>query len=104
MTIDLKDYEDCIKDAAPEVSAVLESSFQEASRVMSPAGLQQYMEGGKGLCNLGRGTDLVITYLQEMPLVVKEVGEDVIGDCINAALKLSSTPCRPRPRVVCVRC
>jgi hypothetical protein len=90
MTINLKDYEDCIKDAAPEVVAVLESSFQEASRVMSPAGLQQYMEGGKGLCNLGRGTDLVITYLQEMPLVVKEVGEDVIGDCINAALKLSS--------------
>jgi len=90
MTLSLKDYETCMKSAAPEVLAVLESSFQEASRVMSPAGLQAFMEGGKGLCNLGRGSDLVVTYLQEMPQVVKECGEDVIVDCVNAALKLAS--------------
>ena len=57
---------------------------------MSPAGLQDYLDGAKGLCNLGRGTDLVISYLQEMPMVAKECGEDVIGDCITAAMKLSS--------------
>ena len=62
----------------------------EAARVMSPAGLAEYLEGGRGLCKLGRGSDLVISYLQEMPLVVKECGEDVIGDCIHAAMKLSS--------------
>ncbi len=90
MSISLKDYEEEIKDLAPEVRAVLEASFLEASRVMSPAGLQTYLEGGKGLCNLGRGTDVVISYLQEMPLVVKECGEDVLQDSINAALKLSS--------------
>jgi hypothetical protein len=90
MSISLKDYEDDIKDLAPEVRSVLESSFKEASRVMSPAGLETYLEGGKSLCNLGRGTDLVASYLQEMPLVVKECGEDIIQDSVNAALKLSS--------------
>ena len=90
MSISLKDYEDDIKDLAPEVRSVLESSFKEASRVMSPAGLETYLEGGKSLCNLGRGTDLVASYLQEMPMVVKECGEDVIQDSVNAALKLSS--------------
>jgi nitric oxide reductase NorD protein len=90
MPISLKDYEEEIRDLAPEVRAVLESSFQEASRVMSPAGLQSYLDGGKALCNLGRGTDLVISYLQVMPLVAKECGEDIIDDCIAAALKLSS--------------
>lgn len=90
MSISLKDYEDEVKDLAPEVRNVLESSFLEASRVMSPAGLETYLEGGRVLCNLGRGTDLVISYLQEMPQVVKECGEDVIQDSINAALKLSS--------------
>ena len=90
MSISLKDYEEEIKDLAPEVKNVLEASFLEASRVMSPAGLQHYMEGAKGLCGLGRGKDLVISYLQEMPQVVKECGEDVITDCITAALKLSS--------------
>ncbi len=90
MTIDLKSYENYLEDAAPEVHDVLEGSFQEASRVMSPAGLQTYMEGAKGLHQLGRGTDLIISYLQEMPLVVKECGEDIIEDCVAAALKLSS--------------
>jgi nitric oxide reductase NorD protein len=90
MSIKLEDYAEQLNDAAPEVRDVLQSTFAEASHVMSPAGLQDYMDGAKGLCNLGRGTDLVISYLQEMPLVAKECGEDVIGDCVTAAMKLSS--------------
>ena len=90
MSIKLEDYEDFLKDAAPEIRDVLDSTFQEASRVMSPAGLQIYMDGAKSLCNLGRGSDVVISYIQEMPLVAKECGEDVIGDCLTAAMKLSS--------------
>ncbi|MCW8957825.1 MAG: VWA domain-containing protein, partial [Gammaproteobacteria bacterium] len=90
MSINLEDYEEFLQEAAPEVRDVLESTFLEASRIMSPAGLQEYMDGAKGLCKLGRGSGLVITYLQEMPLVAKECGEDVIPDCISAAMKLSS--------------
>jgi len=90
MAIKLEDYAEKLKDAAPEVRSVLESTFQEASHVMSPAGLETYLDGAKGLCNLGRGTDLVISYLQVMPMVAKECGEDIIVDCTNAALKLSS--------------
>ncbi len=90
MSIKLEDYEEQLKDVAPEVRDVLEGTFHEASRVMSPAGLQEYLEGAKALCGLGRGKDLVISYLQEMPLVVKECGEDIIKDCLTAAMKLSS--------------
>jgi len=90
MSIKLEDYEEFLQEAAPEIRDVLDSTFQEASRVMSPTGLQTYMDGAKSLCNLGRGTGVVISYLQEMPLVAKECGEDVIDDSITAALKLSS--------------
>jgi hypothetical protein len=90
MTISLDDYRDCLEKAAPEIKDTLEATFHEAARLMSPAGLQEYMDGARGLCSLGRGHDLVISFLQQMPLVVKECGEDVIRDCINAALKLSS--------------
>ncbi len=90
MTITLDDYRDCLQQAAPEIKDTLEATFHEAARIMSPAGLQEYMDGAKGLCDLGRGHDLVISFLQEMPLVVKECGDDVIRDCLNAALKLSS--------------
>lgn len=86
----LEDYQEILEDVAPEVRDVLESTFQEASRVMSPTGLQEYMDGAKSLCNLGRGSHVVISFLQEMPLVCKECGEDVLSDCLTAALKLSS--------------
>jgi len=90
MSIKLEDYEEFLNEAAPEIRDVLNSTFQEASRVMSPTGLQEYMDGARSLCNLGRGAGVVASYLQEMPLVAKECGEDVIGDCLQAAMKLSS--------------
>jgi len=90
MTIDLDEYRECFRDADPAIVDALESMYREASRVMSPAGLHDYLEGGKGLCKLGRGNDIVISYLEEMPAVVKECGEDIIRDVIEAAMKLSS--------------
>lgn len=90
MSIKLEDFENELENIAPEIRDVLEGTFHEASRVMSPAGLQEYMEGARALCGLGRGKDVVVSYLQEMPLVVKECGEDIINDCLTAAMKLSS--------------
>ncbi len=89
MSIKLEDYEEFLAQA-PAVRTVLEATFQDAARIMSPTGLQTYMDGAKALCKLGRGSDVVITYLQEMPQVVKECGEDIIPDCLTAAMKLSS--------------
>ena len=89
MSIKLEDYEEFLADV-PAIRDVLEGTFHEAARTMSPAGLENYLNGAKALCNLGRGNDLVVTYIQEMPLVVKECGEDIIEDCLTAAMKLSS--------------
>ncbi|MGE0370545.1 MAG: nitric oxide reductase activation protein NorD [Gammaproteobacteria bacterium] len=90
MSLNLDEYRAALAQAAPELAATLDGIFHEAARVMSPAGLRTYLDGARGLAGLGRGTDLVISYLEEMPAVVQECGEDVIPDCINAALKLSS--------------
>ena len=90
MTVNLEDYAACFRNADPAILDTLESTFHDAARVMSPAGLQEYMEGAKALCNLGRGHDVVLSYLEEMPAVVQECGEDVIRDCVEAAMKLSS--------------
>ncbi len=89
-SINLEDYAEFLEQSVPEVKDVLESTFHEAARIMSPAGLTDFMDGAKALTNLGRGHDLVITYLEEMPLVAKECGEDIIPDCITAAMKVSS--------------
>ncbi|MGE5240584.1 MAG: nitric oxide reductase activation protein NorD, partial [Bacteroidota bacterium] len=90
MSIDLKDYHAQLDGLDPHVRGTLEGSFAEAARVMSPQGLHNWLEGAKGLSQLGRGNDLVVTYIQAMPAVAKEVGEDVIKDCIIGAMKLAS--------------
>ena len=90
MAVNLDEYRAQLENAAPEVKDTFDASFHEASRVMSPAGLQIYLEGARGLHELGRGSALVVSYLQSMPAVVKEVGEDVIKDVVASALKLSS--------------
>jgi hypothetical protein len=90
MTINLEDYAACLGKAPPELAETLESTFHDAARVMSPAGLHDYMEGAIALYRLGRGHDVVLSYLEEMPAVVQECGEDVIRDCVEAAMKLSS--------------
>ena len=67
MTTNLEDYAACLEKAAPEVTETLEATFHDAARLMSPAGLHEYMEGARALCNLGRGPDVVLSYLEEMP-------------------------------------
>lgn len=89
-SINLEEYSELLEQLVPEVKDVLDSAFHDAARIMSPTGLQDYLDGAKALAKLGRGHDLVITYLQEMPLVAKECGEDIIPDCISAAMKVSS--------------
>jgi len=90
MKLTLDEYQACFAKAPDDMFSKVEALFAEAARVMSPAGLSDYLEGAKGLCNLGRGYDVVLAWLENMPLVAKECGEDVLRDCLGAAMKLSS--------------
>ncbi len=67
-----------------------EAAAQEAARVMSPRGLGNYFEGMRAISATGKGMDLVLAFAQEMPGIVKEVGEDVLVDVVGALMKLSS--------------
>lgn len=86
----LEEYAEFLEKIAPEVKEVLDATFADAARVISPAGLKDYLDGAKALCSLGRGNDLMVTYLEVMPQIVKECGEDIINDCVTSAMKASS--------------
>jgi len=91
MSIDFSEYVACLKTQPDhEHRQALESSYQEAARVMSPRGLEHYLTGMKAMCTLNKGEDLILTYVQEMPAVAKEVGEDVVPDVVGALMKLAS--------------
>lgn len=90
MTVRLEDYRATLEACDPHIGEILESSFAEAARLMSPRGLQNYLDGAQALAQLGRGADVVRTWLEAMPEVVKEVGEDVLMPVQTAALRLAS--------------
>ncbi|MEJ2425231.1 MAG: nitric oxide reductase activation protein NorD [Candidatus Thiodiazotropha sp.] len=90
MSIDFSEYASCLKPDDHEHREVLESAYHEAQRVMSPRGLDNYLQGIRAMCALNRGQDLVLTYVQEMPGVAKEVGEDILPDIVESMMKMSS--------------
>jgi len=87
--VDFIEYLSCLDEGHPHFQ-VLESSYAEAARVMSPNGLANYLEGVKAMCVLGRGEDLILGYIEAMPRVAKEVGEDVVPDIVRSIMAISS--------------
>ncbi len=87
---ELAEYLQCIDPEDLGNLEAVEASWLEAQRIMSPQGLENYLVGIKAMCTLGKGQDLVLTYVQEMPVVAKEVGEDIVPDTIEAIMKLAS--------------
>ena len=87
--VDFIEYLSCLDEDHPHLKA-LESSYAEAARVMSPNGLANYLEGVKALCALGRGEDLILSYIESTPRVAKEVGEDVIPNIVHSVMAISS--------------
>ena len=90
MSIKLEDYKDILDDLGAHAREVLEASWSEATRVFSPKGLQVYLEGAVSLKSLGRGTDLVVSYIQGAPDLAREIGEEAVGDLLTTAIKMFS--------------
>ena len=90
MAIHLEEYQEILDDLPSESREVLRASWNEAAPVFSARGLDNYIKGAIALHNLGRGEELVVTYIQEMPEVARAIGEDVLPDVVNFLLGMAS--------------
>ena len=89
-SVQLSDFEDKFKNPSDILHDALNGCFLEASKVMTPNGLKVYLDGAGALHAMGKGEDMVISFLEETPMVVKEVGESIIGEIIFSIMKMSS--------------
>jgi len=90
MPLSLENHSELLEELGANASEVLQSSWYEAARVFSPQGLENYVQGARALKNLGRGSELVITFIQSAPSVAKEIGEDSVVDLLDAVMALAS--------------
>ncbi len=95
MSLSLDDHGDLLGDLGADAAAVLQASWQEAARVFGPKGLDTYLRGARALHALGRGADLVASFVQEAPAVARELGEDAVADLVEAALAMASKTSGP---------
>jgi nitric oxide reductase NorD protein len=58
----------------PAVQAVFADCLHEATRLLSPAGLNAWLDCARALGKMGRGPEPVLALLQEWPQVAVQVG------------------------------
>ncbi|MHB1233347.1 MAG: VWA domain-containing protein [Burkholderiales bacterium] len=90
MSINLDDYSHLLEELTPESQDILRSTWMDATKTYSQRGLDNYIKGAVALRGLGRGCGLVVAWLENAPLVAKEVGEDVMPDLATTALTMAS--------------
>ncbi|HQT42857.1 MAG TPA: nitric oxide reductase activation protein NorD [Halothiobacillus sp.] len=90
MSVQLEEYAEELGSLSEHSRDILHASWQEAARVFSPLGLDAYLGGALSLKNLGRGHELVSTFIQNAPGIARTLGEDVIPDLIENALMMAS--------------
>ena len=90
MSIKLEDHTELLEELGEHAADMLRASWHEAARVFSPRGLENYLVGIKGLKHLGKGMEIVATFIQEAPVVAREVGEDAVVELAQTVMMMSS--------------
>ncbi len=90
MSVQLSDYEDLLEELGEHAAEVLQAVWSEAVRVFTPRALQAWLEGAAGLKALGRGTDVVVSFIESAPLVAREIGEEAVFDLLSTGIRLFS--------------
>lgn len=89
MNADLQTYRQRLHSTVPQVDDIFEGCMREALAVMSEQGIDAYLDGASTVSNLGRGTELVLIFLEEMPVVARIAGEEVIRNVTETSRILS---------------
>ncbi|MHA1598192.1 MAG: hypothetical protein ACTSV1_05665, partial [Alphaproteobacteria bacterium] len=59
---------------------------------LSSDGMDAFMDGASTICQIGRGFEPVLVYLEEMPELAESLGEDMLGLVSQTVWDMSRTP------------
>ncbi len=71
------------------IDDIFADALAEAMGTLSNRGVEKWLEGADIVCSLGRGKDLPVIFLEEMPEVARHCGEGVILAVADCARTLS---------------
>ena len=88
----LATYRERLTCSFPQLDDVFADCMAEAAALLSPKGIDDYLDGASLVCMIGRGFEPVLVYLENMPQVAKQVGEESLALISQAVWKMSRTP------------
>jgi len=68
----------------------LEECWPDAIRVLSARGLDNWLKGAVALAHMGRGDHIVRTWIETVPTLARDLGEDIIPDLAQSCLGFAS--------------
>ncbi len=93
MTHDAEFWRKHLECSVAKVDDIFEDCLAEALSVMSAGALEDWLKGASTICGLGRGTELVLIFLEEIPAIVKLTDESLILEIADMANFLSRNAC-----------
>lgn len=75
-----------------QVADVFEDCMAEAQALLTPEGIQAYLEQGRFLSQMGRGVEPVLIFLQEWPQVARILGESALTAIMDAIRVMTKSP------------
>jgi len=85
-------YRTTLKCNFPQLEDVFDDCMDEAVKSLSEDGMQAYLEGASLVCMIGRGFEPVLVYLEEVPQICREVGEQAAEQIAQSVWEISRTP------------
>jgi nitric oxide reductase NorD protein len=76
----------------PQLDQVFPDCMAEAQARLSEAGIKDYLDGASLICRIGRGFEPVLVYLEEMPQVAADLGEETLSLISQTVWKISRSP------------
>ena len=89
---ELEYYRSQINCNFEQLDAVFVDCMMEAKALLSEHGIKAYLDGASLITMTGRGFDPILTYLEEMPKVAHDLGEETLDLVAQSTWKIIRSP------------
>ncbi|MBN2906519.1 MAG: VWA domain-containing protein [Rhodobacteraceae bacterium] len=90
MALALEDHAELTAELDEAQREMLAQCWPDAIRVLSARGLDNWLKGAVALAHMGRGDHIVRTWLEVVPALARDLGEDIIPDLAQECLGFAS--------------
>ena len=89
---ELADWRSQLNCDFAQLDNVFEDCMKEAKALLSENGIKAYLDGASLVTMTGRGFEPILSYLEDMPRVAHDLGEETLARVAKAAWQLTRSP------------